>query len=434
MPTAARSSLARVRLRILLLLFAATAINYFDRSVLGVLAPTLRDRVFGWSIRDYSYITTAFQASYTIGLLAAGSIIDRIGVRRGYAAAISIWSVFGAAHALIRPAFGLAGFIAARFGLGLGESGNFPCTAKVIADWFPQQRRGLATGVVNASTNVGAVLAPLLVPLLVAADGRRWQAAFLMAPACSALWVAAWWRFYRNPAEHPALTEEERALVRRESLAQTVRPIAWSAAARCRETWGFALLKLPDAAWWFYLFWAGSFLSDRYGLDIAGLGLPLVVVFGTADVGSIVGGWASGHLLARGWSVNAARKLVLAACALLVLPVALVTRMPTSWAAVALLSLAAAGHQAWSTNIYTIVTDLFPSKAVGSVIGLGGMVGSAGTIAAFYTLGHVIRKEDPATYFGPFLAAGLVYLVVLAAFHLLLPRLEPVEAGRLDCG
>lgn len=420
------------RYRILGLLFAATTINYLDRSIIGVLAPTLQDKVFHWSEQDYSYITVSFQIAYAIGLLSVGSFIDRIGVRRGYAITISVWSLWGAAHALIQPAFGLIGFIVARFGLGIGESGNFPCTTKVIAEWFPQKQRGLATGVVNASTNIGAVLAPLVVPLVVGADGHHWQIAFLFTPAFSALWVIWWWRTYRSPAEHPKVTPEELALIQRDTIRQTERPSSWSAVARCRETWAFALMKLPDVAWWFYLFWAGKFLSDKFKLDIVHLGLPLAVIFATADVGSILGGWASGRLLVAGWSVNRARKTTLLVCALVVLPVTFVTKTQSSWAAVILLSLAAAGHQAWSTNIFTIVTDLFPRKAVGSVVGIGGMVGSLCTTLGFLTLGHIIQKENPDSYLLPFVAAGSVYLIVLAMVQMLVPKLTPVPAERLD--
>jgi ACS family hexuronate transporter-like MFS transporter len=420
------------RYRILTLLFVATTINYLDRSIIGVLAPTLRDQVFGWSMQDYSYITIAFQASYAVGLLGVGRFIDRVGVRRGYTMTIAVWSLFGAAHALVRPAFGLIGFIIVRLGLGIGESGNFPCTTKAIAEWFPQRQRGLATGVVNASTNIGAVLAPLLVPLVVGADGHHWQLAFLFTPVASALWAVWWWRTYRSPADEPRVTREELAVIQHDTLAQTEAPLSWSAVAGCRETWAFALLKLPDAVWWFYLFWAGIFLTDKFGLNISSLGLPLVAIFATADLGSIFGGWISGRLLAAGWSVNRARKTTLLGCALLVLPVTLVTRATNPWAAVALLGLAAAAHQAWSTNIFTIVSDLFPRKALGSVVGIGGMVGSVCTIAAFFTLGHVIQKDDPGSYLGPFIAAGSVYLVVLGLVQLLVPRLVPVDAAKLD--
>ena len=420
------------RYRILALLFAATTINYIDRSIIGVLAPTLRDHVFHWTVKDYSYITTAFQLAYALGLLTMGTFVDRVGVKLGFTICIAIWSCFGAAHALVRPAFGLIGFIVARMGLGFGESGIFPCTTKVIAEWFPQTQRGLATGVVNASTNIGAILAPLLIPLFVAPDGRHWQVAFLFTSVFSALWVVVWWHTYASPAQHPRVTPEELALIRRDALAQTERPLSWAAVARCRETWAFAVLKLPDAAWWFYLFWAGTFLSDKFSLDISHLGLPLMAIFATADVGSIVGGWISGRFLSAGWSVNRARKTTLFGCAILVLPVMFVTRVHESWLAVALLGMAAAGHQAWSTTIYTIQSDLFPRKALGSVIGLGGMVGSGVTMAAFLTLGHVIRKDDPNSYFGPFLVAGLVYLTAFGVLQLMVPKLTPVDTTKLD--
>ncbi|HEY3756630.1 MAG TPA: MFS transporter [Opitutaceae bacterium] len=420
------------RYRILALLFAATTINYLDRSIIGVLAPTLRDKVFGWSSLDYSYITIAFQLSYAIGLLSVGTLIDRIGVRKGFTITISVWSVFGALHALIRPAFGLIGFIVARFGLGLGESGNFPCTTKVIAEWFPQRQRGLATGVVNASTNIGAVLAPLIVPLLVSVNGKHWQSAFLITPVFSAVWAVCWWKYYRSPAEHPKVTADELALIQRDTLAQTERPLSWAGVARCRETWAFALLKLPDAVWWFYLFWTGIFLTDKFHLSIATLGLPLVAIFATADLGSILGGWISGRLIGAGWSVNRARKSTLLGCAILVMPVVFVTRVQQSWQAVVLLALAAAAHQAWSTNIFTILSDVFPRKALGSVVGIGGMIGSIGTIVAFFTLGHVIHKENPNSYLGPFIVAGSVYLVVLGFAQRLMPKLQPANLDLIE--
>jgi ACS family hexuronate transporter-like MFS transporter len=420
------------RYRILALLFTATTINYLDRSIIGVLAPTLRDKVFNWTAQDYTTITIAFQISYAIGLLSVGSLIDRVGVRLGYTLTLSVWTLFGAAHALIRPAYGLIGFIVARFGLGLGESGNFPCTTKAIAAWFPQRQRGLATGVINASTNIGAVLAPLLVPLLVHADGSHWQLAFLITPIFSSVWLICWWHMYRSPADHPKISTEELALIQRDTLAQTERPLSWSRVARCRETWAFAVLKLPDAVWWFYLFWAGIFLTDKFGLNISSLGLPLVAIFATADIGSIFGGWISGRLIAAGWSVNRARKTTLLGCAICVLPVVFVTRVQHSWQAVVLLGVAAAAHQAWSTNIFTVLSDLFPRKALGSVVGIGGMIGSVSTIAAFFTLGRVIQKDDPSTYFVPFIVAGSVYLVVLGVVQWMLPQLTPVDAARLE--
>ena len=420
------------RYRILALLFAASTINYLDRSIIGVLAPTLRDKVFNWSVQDYTYITVAFQLAYAVGLLAVGSFVDKVGIRLGYAITITVWTIFGAAHALIRPAFGLIGFIVARVGLGLGESGNFPCTTKAIAEWFPQKQRGLATGVVNASTNIGALLAPLLVPLVVANDGRHWQLAFLFTPVFSAIWLVVWWTTYRHPAEEPKVSPEELEMIQKDMIVQTERPLSWACVARCREAWAFAVLKLPDAAWWFYLFWAGTFLSDKFGLDISHLGPPLMIIFATADVGSILGGWASGRLLRAGWSVNAARKTTLLVSAIVVLPVTLVTRVESSWLAVAILSLAAAGHQAWSTNIYTIVSDLFPRKAIGSVVGIGGMVGSVCTMLAFLTLGHVIQKNDANSYLVPFIGAGLVYLVTLGILQVLVPRLKPVPTEKLD--
>ncbi|PWU18885.1 MAG: MFS transporter [Bdellovibrio sp.] len=417
----------KYRYRILALLFFATTINYLDRSVLGVLAPTLRDKVFGWSMEDYSYITIAFQLSYAMGLPWMGNLVDRWGARKGYALSIAIWSFFNLAHALVRPAFSLIGFTLVRFGLGLGESGNFPACAKAITEWFPPQQRAFATGVVNAGTNLGAILAPTLVPLVVSDDGERWPLAFLMSTALSLLWLLVWLRTYRRPEEDPRVNELELRKIQSGQPPEIPQKISWRAILPCRETWAFALMKTTDAVWWFYLFWGGIFLADQFKLSVSGLGLPLIIVFAAADVGSLFGGWLSGFLMSRGWSTNRARKLTLLLCVGAVFPQSFMTWTQQPELAMLLMALAAAGHQAWSVNIFTMVSDLFPKKAVASVIGFGGMVGSLATLVAFLTLGKILETGHGESYFFPFLIAGSIYPLTLLGAHLLTPKMTLVR-------
>jgi ACS family hexuronate transporter-like MFS transporter len=489
------------RWRILALLFAATTINYMDRSVLGVLAPTLQYKVFHWSDRDYAAINIAFKAAYAIGLVSMGAIVDRIGSRAGYALSIATWSVFGMGHALVRPAFSLIGFCIARFGLGLGESGNFPSAIKATAEWFPRRERAFATGVFNAGANVGAILAPLVIPLFVLPDGTHWQFAFLTTGFLSMVWIVLWLRTYQPPGAHPKVTAEELRYIHSDSPPSSGARIPWSRVLSVRETWAFALAKITDAAWWFYLFWGGKYLYDRFGLDIKGLAMPLIIIYVVSDVGSVMGGWLSSDLIKRGWPVPKARKTTLLLCALMVMPVVLVTRIATRfdtdamfyerlqsvrlasgeavpadvqaslhsianrsfgsakeftaaadavipnpeatrfesalvksartdsyyWFAVLLIAVAAAGHQAWSANLYTLVSDVFPKAATASVIGFGGMFGAVAGLVADWSLGRVLSSSGPAGYMFAFLLAGSVYLFCLGIIQIMMPRMIPLD-------
>jgi ACS family hexuronate transporter-like MFS transporter len=353
--------------------------------------------------------------------------MDRIGVKLGYVMAITIWSIFGILHAVIQPAFSLAGFIVARFGLGFGEAGNFPACIKTVAEWFPRKERALATGIFNAGTNVGAIIAPLAVPLVVAPDGSRWQIAFLMTGLFSALWIVLWLRFYRSPEQHPGITQKELSYIRSDTAPETVSKLPWSAVLPVKETWAFAIGKTTDAVWWFYLFWGGFFFADKFHLDIKGLGLPLVIIYVGADFGSVIGGWLSGFLIKRGWEVNKARKLTLLMCALSIMPVAFATVSDNKWVAVALIALAAGGHQAWSANLFTTVSDIFPRKATASVVGIGGMVGSLASLVTNLTLGKILKAGSGSSYTAPFIVAGSLYLVVLLAMHLIMPKMIPLD-------
>ena len=404
----------------------ATTINYFDRSIVGVMAPTLQ-KLFDWSNKDYAAIMVSFKIAYGIGLLFMGGIIDKLGTRLGYTISIAIWSIFGMLHAAIKPAFSLPGFIVARFGLGIGESGNFPAAIKTVAEWFPKKDRAFATGIFDASTSVGAILAPFIVGAIVTVEGHNWQIPFLFTGALSSVWVFLWWRTYKKPELHPKLSKAELAYINSDSEEETADKISWLKLFPRRETWAFALTTLTDGVWWFYLFWGAKFLFEQFGVDIKNIGLPFLVIFIMADAGSLLGGLASGALIKKGWSINKARKMTLLVNAIIILPVALVPVIADKWMAVFLIGLGAAGHQSWSINSYTLVPDVFPKKATASVIGIGKMVGVAVAIVADIALGAVLDTADNSGYFWAFTIAGFSYILILGFVHLLMPKMTPLD-------
>ncbi len=403
------------RWRICALLFAATTLNYIDRQVLAVLAPQL-ERVFGWTEIDYGHIVASFQAAYAVGLLVSGPLIDRLGTRLAYAFAICWWSLSAMSHALAST---VLGFAAARFSLGLGEAGNFPTAVKAVAEWFPSHERSLATGIFNAGSNVGAILAPLAAPIVAALWGLR--AAFLFTGVLSALWVVAWLVTTRRQTrgrEADSGSGSGAGSGERGRLARLLRH---------RQTWAFVAGKLlTDPVWWFLLFWLPKFLSARYGLSLLALGPPLIAIYLLADTGSVGGGWLAGHLARRGASVNRARKLTMLVCALAVVPIALASAAGHLWTAVALIGLAAAGHQGWSANLYTLASDVTPGPDVASVVGLGGFAGAVSGALVSTGIGWLL--ETTGSYVPVFTAAGAAYLVALAVIQALAPHLEPARA------
>jgi MFS transporter, ACS family, aldohexuronate transporter len=409
----------RFRWVVCALLFFATTINYIDRQVLGILAPDLQ-RSIGWSESEYGYIVTAFQAAYAIGLLASGRLLDLMGTRMGYALAIVLWSVAAMGHALARSAFGFGTW---RFLLGLGEGANFPAAIKTVAEWFPKKERAFATGIFNAGTNVGAVIAPAVVPFI--ALTYSWQWAFVFTGAIGFLWLVVWWWVYRPPEEHPRLSPAEFAYIRSDAEEPAAR-IPWLRLARYRQTWAFALGKfMTDPIWWFYLYWLGKFLNEKHGVTLAKVGPPLIVIYLIADVGSIGGGWLSSFLIKRGWSINSARKTTMLICALCVVPVVFATQTSSLWTAVVLIGLAASAHQGWSANLFTLASDMFPRHAVGSVVGFGGMAGAVGGMFIATAVGHLLQLTG--SYVPVFLGAGTIYLLALGLIHLLVPTLAPAR-------
>jgi ACS family hexuronate transporter-like MFS transporter len=399
------------RWRICALLFFATTINYIDRQVLGVLAPYLQP-IIGWNEIQYGYIVTAFQAAYAVGLLVAGGVIDRVGTRIGYAIAISIWSLAAMSHALVQT---VIGFAIARFALGLGEAGNFPAAIKTVAEWFPRKERALATGIFNSGSNVGAIVAPLTVPWITLQLGWHW--AFLFTGFLSAAWLITWLAIYR-PAPAPLESDE----------AEPVSRIPWLHLLAYRQTWAFLLGKfITDPVLWFMIFWLPKFLNSEYGLTLTGLGPPLVAVYLMADCGSIAGGWVSSVFLKRGWSANRARKTAMLICASLVVPIIFAAKARNLWLAVALIGLAAASHQGWSVNLYTLVSDTFPRRAVASVVGIGGFGGAvAGMLVATFT-GFLLQFTG--SYVPLFVMASSAYLLALLVIQILVPKLEPADVA-----
>jgi len=402
----ARQSAPRLRWHVCGLLFFATTINYVDRQVLGLLKPTL-EKELGWREADYGWIVFAFQLAYALMMPFAGRLIDWAGTRLGYAVAVAVWSVAAMGHALARSA---AGFGAARFALGLSESANFPAAIRTVADWFPQRERALATGIFNSGANIGAILAPLAVPYLALHYG--WRSAFIVTGASGLAWVLLWWWFLRGPrgqARWPPPDED----LSRPPLGSLL---------TSRPAWAFILGKfLTDPAWWFYLFWLPGFLNRVYGLDLAHLGLPIIVVYQASAIGSIGGGWISAALVQRGWTPNRAREAAMLICAVAVTSVIFVgTARSNMWVAVALVGVATAAHQGWSANLYTLASDLFPRSTVGSVVGLGGLGGAVGGMLVAPLVGYWLDWSHGA--YGPlFVIAGSIYVAAFALIHWLVP-------------
>lgn len=401
------------------LLLLGTTKNYMDRQVLGVLKVTLQHD-FRWNEVDYAKLVEAFQLAYAVGMVMMGWVVDRLGTRLGYALAMIFWSLASMGTALANS---WGGFAVSRLALGLGEPAVFPASIKAVAEWFPKKERALATGIFNAGTNVGAIITPLIVPWIVVHWG--WRSAFVGIGAIGFVWLAIWLLIYSKPEDHARVSKAELEYIRsdpQEPMGET----KWVRLVTLRQTWAFAMGKfLTDPIWWFYLFWVPGFLQDKHGLALTGIGIPIMVIYVISDVGSVVGGWISSSLIKRGRSVNAARKLAMLLCAVGVVPVVFAYRVESTWGAVVLIGLAAACHQGFSANLYTLTSDMFPARAVGSVVGMGGMAGALAGLSIAGVVGHVLQWT--ASYKIPFAMAGSAYLVALAVIHVLAPRLEPAR-------
>jgi ACS family hexuronate transporter-like MFS transporter len=417
----AGSPIKNLRWYICGLLFFATVVNYIDRQVLGTLAPELQQKI-GWTESEYSQIVIAFQLAYALMFLVWGGVLDRIGVKVGFTIALIVWSLAGIGHALAASA---VGFMIARFLLGIGEAANFPASIKTVAEWFPKNERALATGIFNAGTNVGAIIAPITALTLSAAFG--WQSAFIFTGAVGFLWLIFWWWLYQRPEEHPRLSAEEFKLIREGEAEEDTRKVRWLPLLGYRQLWAFAFGKmLTDPVWWFYLFWMAKFLDKNYGVKGTALIPYLTTVYLIADVGSVGGGWLSSWLIKRGWTVNRARKTALLLFAAIMPMVIVAYYAKSPWTAAILVGIAAGAHQGWSANLFTLTADMFPRKAVGSVVGIGSCVGALGGIMLPLYAGKVL-DANPNYYLPMFVIAGVTYLVAWVVIHLLVPKLEPAK-------
>lgn len=420
--TATVSKIKHLRWYICGLLFFATVINYVDRQVLSVLEPDYLKPAIGWTELEYGRIVLVFQLAYAIMFLVFGRIMDWIGTKAGFAIAIVWWSLAAIAHSIVKTPFG---FGVARLFLGMGEAANFPGAVKTIAEWFPKSERALATGIFNAGTNVGAIVAPIAA--LTLAEYWGWQSAFIITGLLGFIWLIFWWFMYRKPEEHPRLAQDElqHILSDREEVSNARVP--WLRLLGFRQTWAFALGKmLTDPIWWFYLFWLPKFLSNNHGIKKFALIKYLIVVYLIADVGSVAGGWISSSLIKRGWSVNAARKTAILVFAATMPVVIIASQVKSVWTAILLIGFAAGAHQGISANLFTLTSDMFPKKAVGSVMGIGSCAGSIGGVIVAEFAGRVLNA-DPSFYLPMFIIAGTTYLVALGVIHLLSPKLEPVK-------
>ncbi len=424
-----KSPIGNQRWIVVALLFFATTINYIDRQVIGLLKPTLEVE-FGWSEKDYANIVMAFTAAYALGLLVFGRIIDRIGTKMGFSISIVFWSIAACLHGVVKTTFG---FGVARAALGLGESGNFPAAIKTVAEWFPKKERALATGIFNSGANIGAVFAPILVPTILALYG--WQEAFIITGAIGFVWLIFWLYYYEIPTRHKKVTEAELAHIHSDNEEDTSneKPITWGTLFRVRQTYVFIAGKLlTDPIWWFFLFWLPSYFSTSFNLDLKKPGWPLVIIYMATSIGSIGGGYLSSYFIQKGWPVYKARKTAMFIFALCVLPIMSAKYATNMWVAVALISLAAAAHQAWSANIFTVASDMFPKKAISSVVGIGGMAGSVGGVLFPIFVGYILETyrqlgDSTAGYNIIFFVCGLMYMLAWAVMHFISPKMTPYK-------
>jgi ACS family hexuronate transporter-like MFS transporter len=415
------SNTGNYRWRIVALLFFATTINYIDRQVIGILKPYISDDL-GWSEADYGYIVTAFQIAYAIGLITTGRFLDKFGTRIGYLWAIVLWSIAGMAHAAAR---GVVSFASARFALGLGESANFPAAIKCVAEWFPKRERAFATGLFNSGSTVGAIIAPVIVSGISIALG--WQWAFIITGSLGFIWIVFWLANYKVPEKHPKVSKEElQFIIQDKDEPASGKYIRWIDLLKYRQTIAISSTRfISDWVWWFILFWIPDFLSKTHGINLKEVVLPLIIIYAVSSIGGIGGGWISSKFIKMGKSIDFARKTTILICAITVLPVMLVSQISNLWLAVAFISLAAAGHQGWAANIFTIVSDIYPKQAVGTMTGMSGFAGAVGGALSASFVGLVL--ESTGSYFIIFLVASSVYMVNWLIIRLSIKEIKPIE-------
>jgi ACS family hexuronate transporter-like MFS transporter len=414
------NKIGNYRWRILVLIFFATTINYIDRQVIGMLKPYIAQDL-GWTEAGYGYIVTAFQAAYAMGLLLAGRLLDKFGTKAGYSFAIIIWSIAGMAHAAARSVFS---FGMARFFLGLGESANFPAAIKSVAEWFPKKERALATGLFNSGSSIGAITAPIIVTSITLSYG--WQWAFIITGAFGFIWIIFWLLFYKIPSSHAKLSSEEYRYIHSDQDEVNEKPMRWKDIIGYRQTVAICLSRfVTDWVWWFFLFWGPAFLNKSFGINLKESVLPLIIIYSVSGLGGISMGWLSSHLIKSGKSIDYSRKTAILVCAIIVLPILAAPQINNLWIVTGLISLAAAAHMGWASNIFTVVSDIFPKKAVATVTGLSGFAGAVGGTIASPVVGLVLESTN--SYFLILSVAGFSYLTAWLILKIMIRKIEPVS-------
>lgn len=414
----------RFRWIILSLLFIATTILYIDRSALGILAPELQKSI-GWSEEQYGIINSVFMMAYAVCFIVMGTLIDKIGTRKGYLVSIGIWSMATLGHVFARS---WLGFAVARFSLAVGQSGNFPSAIKAVAEWFPKKDRALAVGIFNGGSNMGTILSPLIIPPLVLSF-NDWRVGFLWTFPISIIWVLLWLKYFGKPEQSPNVSAEELQYINADSAEnENVEKVGWKDILPHRGTWAIAAAKfMADPIWWFYLFWGAKFLNEKFGLNLKEIGLPFFTIYLASWGLGIFLGWLSSKFMRMGFSLNQGRKFSLLACALFAVPVVLVPHTENMWLAVGLIALAAGGHCGWSANVFSLMSDIFPKKAVGSVAGFGGFSGAIGGAIVAFSVGKILQNIGVDGYAIPFAVAGCGYLIALLIVHLLVPKIKTIN-------
>lgn len=409
---------------ILSLLFIATTILYIDRSALGILAPDLQKSI-GWSEEQYGIINSVFMMAYAICFILMGTLIDKIGTRKGYLISIGIWSVATLGHALARS---WIGFAFARFSLAVGQSGSFPSAIKAVAEWFPKKDRALAVGIFNGGSNMGTILSPLIIPPLVLGF-NNWRVGFLWTFPISIIWVLLWLKYFRKPEQSPNVSPEELQYINSDSgNEENTKNLGWKDILPHRGAWAIAVAKfMADPIWWFYLFWGAKFLNEKFGVNLKDIGLPFFTIYLASWGLGIFLGWLSSKFMKMGFSLNQGRKFSLLACALFAVPVAFVPHTTNMWLAVGLIALAAGGHCGWSANVFSLMSDIFPKKAVGTVAGFGGFAGAVGGAIVAFSVGKILQNIGTDGYAIPFAVAGSGYLIALLLVHLLVPKIITIN-------
>jgi len=415
---------SNIRWTIVALLFFATTINYIDRQVIGLLKPFIQGDLH-WDEADYGYIVTAFQIAYALGMIISGRLLDKFGTRIGYSMSIFVWSVGATLHSVMHSVFG---FGVVRAVLGFGEAGNFPAAVKTIAEWFPKRDRALATGIFNAGSTIGAIVAPIIVAAVTISLGWRW--AFIITGSLGIIWIVFWYLFYQSPLQHKRITASELSYIQsdhsREEETVDEKGMSWGKLLRHKQTYAICFSRfVTDWVWWFFLFWMPDFLNKTQHLDIKASVLPLILIYTMASFGGVLGGALSSGFIRAGRSIDYSRKTTILICALFVLPLIFVARIQNGWIAVILIGFAAAAHQGWASNIFTVVSDIYPRNTVGTMIGLSGFTGAIGGALSASFVGLLLKFTGSYTLI--FITASSMYLVAWLTLKIFIPRIEELK-------